>query len=92
MNKEKLSTVLLFIILLIVCIGAIEIIRGLTIMTDSTYQNQTFQFYNKGANDVVGGILSVVTKCEVVPLQYQNKTYNLVWVECLNLNKSQEEK
>ena len=85
MNKEKVVVVISFIFLLAICIGAIELVRSLTIMTDKTYQNNTYQFYSQGASDVVGGILSMAIKCEAVPLQYQNQTYNLVWTECLDL-------
>lgn len=82
--KQEVIIVVSFIILLGLCIGGIEFVRSLTIMSDTNYQKQITQIYNAGVDDALYQIILLASKCEPIPLSFQNETINLIAIECLN--------
>jgi hypothetical protein len=57
---------------------------------DSCFEeiNQTSIYYaNYGYTTAVMDILNEVQECKPVPINYQNETYSIFLVECLNLDQ-----
>jgi hypothetical protein len=84
----NLSIVLVFIVALAICVFGIEYAQTLTVMKDTTYEENIYNSYSLGYEDTVGQIANLAFSCEMIPIMYQNQTANLIAVECLNLNQT----
>ena len=66
---------------------ALQFMRTVEVMNEDTLEEIKYNSSMIGYNTALYEILSETSKCEEpFPIQFQNKTYNLFLVECLNLN------
>ena len=96
-NKPTNYLVLVFVIGLAVGIlittGANKYAEVNDCISNETLMNQTNLSFQYGASEGIQYAINVIgseaTQCKEVPMIFQNQTYSIVAVECLNLNKQE---
>ena len=71
--------------------ATLQFMKSVEVMSDDTLEEIKYNASLIGYNTALSQILSEVVKCEQpLPITFNNETYNLFLVECLNLNTPQE--
>ncbi len=84
MNKKDTLVILGFIICFVAGMFALEFMKNVEIMSDDNLQQIKNDSLMEGYNFAIASILTPAMKCEQVPINVGNQTYNLFLVECLN--------
>lgn len=90
-KEEKMKgTFIAIIVLSVLLVGALGFI-GYNYFVNAKVNRETLIYqtgYKQGATEgysqAVFQIMQLASKCEAVPLKYENQTMELVWVNCLN--------
>ncbi len=89
MNKKDTLTILGFIIVFVLGMAALQFIKTVDLVTQDTLEEIKYNASLVGYNTAIYNIFSEVSKCQqVLPIEFNNQTINLVAVECLNLNNN----
>jgi len=95
-NKDKLGQMIMVAGVVGLCLGvllcvAISDYNGSECISNETLMNQTNLSFQYGAMQgieyAINEIGSEATQCKQVPMMFQNQSYNIVAVECLELNQ-----
>ncbi len=90
-NKKALIAIVTIVLLAGMLIGSN--LKPFDLITEEKLQEIKYNASILGYNTALNQIYAEVIKCQQpLPIQFNNQTINLVAVECLNLNNTQEVK
>jgi flagellar basal body-associated protein FliL len=85
MKAEKNRLMIILILVIVVLLGII----AYAFVLKPVLNGYTIKSQNEGVQYTIFTIMQQASKCQQVPLTFQNQTMNLIWVDCLQQQTQQ---